>query len=159
MGRDWGGLGKDFGLAGATGQNEVGPADRAQRSAAPLKVVQGVLDFKSKASSNIANIYEAKWSKPRSRLTPSLYLSPGPCTFRRAGLKMTTLSSCWPYFSIFSPSKTLFEKCFEKTWKKCENRGFWPPKPLRKFPRNACKIDVLKNMQSYTNFCSKNLLL
>ena len=48
LGMVWGWFGKVLERCSeATGQNEVGPADRAQRSAALPKGVQGVLDTKN----------------------------------------------------------------------------------------------------------------
>ena len=42
----------------------------------------------------------------------------------------------------------------EKKFKKCENRGFWPPKTLPKPSQNLSKNDVPENMQFFINFCS-----
>ena len=105
-----------------------------------------VLDSKSKASSNIANIYQAKlviFKGPSLDLVlPPLYLSPGPRTFRRAGVKMTALSLCWPFFSIFSPSKKFFKICFEKKTKNVRKLKFLAsqnhPKILPKCLRKRC---------------------
>ena len=75
----------------ATGQNEVGPADRAQRSAAPPQVAPRAKLQINMALSNIGNIYQAKlliFEGPGLDLVlPPLYLSPGLRTFRRADQK------------------------------------------------------------------------
>ena len=36
--------------------------------------------------------------------------------------------------------------------KKCENRGFWPPKTLPKPTQNAFKIEVPKNVRFWVDF-------
>ena len=41
----------------------------------------------------------------------------------------------------------------KKHRKKCENQGFWPPKPFPKRGQNPYKIDVPKNMRFFTDFC------
>ena len=43
----------------------------------------------------------------------------------------------------------------KKCRKKCENRGFWPPKPVPKPSQNPIKIDVPKNMRFFIDFGSK----
>ena len=42
----------------------------------------------------------------------------------------------------------------KKHRKKCENRGFGPPKPLPKPSQNPIKIEVPKNMQFFIDFGS-----
>ena len=46
----------------------------------------------------------------------------------------------------------------KKHRKKCENRGFGPPKTLPKPFQNPLKIEIPKNMRFFIDFCSKNLL-
>ena len=36
---------------------------------------------------------------------------------------------------------------------KCENQGFWPPKPLPKPSQNPLKIEVPKNIRFFIEFC------
>ena len=87
----------------------------------PPKVVQGVLDIP-----NILKINASSWLYPSTFLyllhlkasPPSLFLSPGGRAFRRADPKIFLCSLVGRFFCIFWPSKTLFEKCFEKTSKK-----------------------------------------
>ncbi len=60
----------------------------------------------------------------------------------------------WPIFWRIRASKITSKK----HRKKCENRGFWPPKTLPKAFQNACKIDVPTSMRFFSDFGSKKPL-
>ena len=95
----------------ATGQNEVGPADRAQRSAAPSKVVRSVLDvhykfYPSFASSSVcldflSRLLSQEASKPLS------FSLPVPRAFRKA-LKRAMVYDLDDLFLICMPFQYIF---------------------------------------------------
>ena len=77
--------------------------------------------------------------------------------------KMTSKSRCQFYvFDLFGGLDTMAPQAqgppecptLEKTLKKSEKPGFWPPKTIPKSFQNAFKIDVPKNMQFFIDFCS-----
>ena len=55
---------------------------------------------------------------------------------------------------FFRLPKRAWKMTSKKHRKKCENRGFWPPKPLPKPSQNPLKIEVPKNMQFVIDFCA-----
>ena len=55
---------------------------------------------------------------------------------------------------FFRLPKRAWKMTSKKHRKKCENHGFWPPKPLPKPSQNPIKIEVPKNMRFFIDFCS-----
>ena len=55
------------------------------------------------------------------------------------------------FFALLKRSSKFTSK---KHRKKCENRGFWPPKTLPKSSQNASEIDVPKNIEIFIDFQS-----
>ena len=119
-----------------------------------------VLNSKSKSWPNIYQAQVAQLQKPRPRSPdlPPLYLSPGPRTFRRADPKTCCKTAFGTFFSFFGRSETAFKICFEKSSKKCENRGFQLSETLPKSFQNASEIDVPTNMRFFIDFCFKEPL-
>ena len=103
-----------------------------------------MLNSQSKSWPKIYQAQVAQLQKPRPkiRITPSLYLSPGPRTFRRAGPKSPADLRLTVFFSIFWPSKTSSKISFEKMTKKVRKSRVSasqnPPKILPKRLRNRC---------------------
>ena len=63
------------------------------------------------------------------------------------------------FFAIFCLSETRFKFCFEITSKKLEKSRIWVSQTLPKSFQKPSKINVPKNVQFFTDFCSKNVLL
>ena len=88
-------------------------------------------------------------------LHPSLFLSPGawgpPPTLRQEAEKWDFVAFFFRFFALPSCDLNFASK---KHRKKCENQGFWLPKPLPKRGQNPFKIDVPKNMRFFIDFCS-----
>ena len=61
---------------------------------------------------------------------------------------------CGFFFRFFAVPSCDLNFASKKHRKKCENQGFWLPKPLPKRGQNPFKIDVPKNMRFFTDFCS-----
>ena len=61
---------------------------------------------------------------------------------------------CGFFFRFFALPSCNLNFASKKHRKKCENQGFWLPKPLPKRSQNPFKIDVPKNIGFFTNFCS-----
>ncbi len=57
-------------------------------------------------------------------------------------------------FLLFFVTLILYRFLSKKRSQKCENRGFWLPKPNPKPSQNRLKIDVPQNMQFSIDFCS-----
>ena len=101
----------------------------------PTEGVQGVLD-----PTHILKINASSWLYPSTFLyllhlkasPPSLFLSPGGRAFRRADPNSSVCSSWGGFLLIFWPSKTLLEKCFEKTSKKMRKSRIWASENLPK---------------------------
>ena len=90
---------------------------------------------------------------------PSLLLSPGGGGI--TGIRHWICAFCvllGLLGRIFALPKRAAKTTSKKHRKKCENRGFWPPKTIPKPSQNPLKIEVPKNMRFFIDFCSKNLL-
>ena len=66
---------------------------------------------------------------------------PWVCALRRRACLLVSFSVFFRFFA-FQNFCSIFDS--KKSWKKCENHWFWPPKPLPKGTQNASKIEVQK---------------
>ena len=71
-----------------------------------------------------------------SVLTPFLSFPQEPGDHRSPASSLRLLRLVGPSWSIFSAFQPRLKNDIEKTSKKCENRGFGPPKPFPKSPQN-----------------------
>ena len=85
---------------------------------------------------------EAKFAFP-----PSYNPSPQARTYRCTDPKNGGKNFWGLFFRFFAFPNCNQNFASKKHRKKCENRGFWPPKTLPKPSRNPSKIDVPKDMQ------------
>ena len=96
------------------------------------------------------------------RITPSLslpramHIPPG-----RPKMAVFFVFTCFfsNFFRFFGLPKNPLKFKSKKWRKKCENPGFRPPKTVPKSFQNPSKIDVLKSMRFFIDFCLKNALL
>ena len=122
-----------------------GPAECAERSAAPPQVGRACW-IQSKILAKEFQTVRCLASNLGQISIPPLYLSPGPRTFRRAGLKFAYHALSDEVFSIFRLPKNLANLATKNQWNKCENRGFWLPKTVPKSFQNASENDVPTKM-------------
>ena len=128
-----------------------GPADRAQRSAAPPQVAPRAR-FQTKV---LAKIYEAKsvfFKGPGLDLVlPPLYISP-PGHAQSAGPALRRASKL--VFAFFSQFFRLQKRSSKMTSKKIRKSRILASKILPKSFQNASEIDVPKNMRFFIDFWS-----
>ena len=110
-----------------------------------------------------ANIYQASGAqlqKPRPR-SPDFPLSISPPgSAHSAGPAQNRSLFCFIrcFFRFFRLPKRCSKNASKKHGKKCENRGFWPPKIIPKSCQNVSENDVPTNMRFFKDFCSKKSL-
>ena len=83
--------------------------------------------------------------------------------FHRYSGFASLLGAFFAFFAFFALPSCIQNFASKKLRKKCENRGFWPPKTLPKPSQNPSKIEAPKNMQILRafgqfflkNYCSK----
>ena len=108
-----------------------------------------VLDSKSKSWPNICQAQDAQLQKPRPR-SPDYPLSISPPGHAHSAGPTPKSGKVW-FFRFFRRFFRLPKRTSKMTSKnhrkKCENRGFWPPKTVPKSFQNASEIDVPKNIR------------